>query len=106
MYCGNYVGEISTIFLKGEVTFIITNNGEKYNIDTKLPSPMDKVKVVFSNIRQEDNSLLGIAKLSIMPKSEIESKITFEPEGKIKASMKVPKLGKVIIKRIRCVSNG
>lgn len=100
---GNYIGEVSTIFLKGEVRFSILNRDGAFDIDMKLPKPMEKVKISFDEIDQYDNSLCGKGRISIMPKAEIESKITFEQDGRIKAFMKIPKLGKVVMKGIHKV---
>ncbi|MCM1364988.1 MAG: hypothetical protein NC122_06205 [Faecalibacterium sp.] len=97
---GLYEGEISTIFLKGTVHFEISKQDEEFNVDIKLPKPMEKVKIKVNKIWQEENSLCGTGSISIMPKAVVESKITFAESGRIKAFMKVPKLGKVVVKGI------
>ncbi|MCM1544070.1 MAG: hypothetical protein NC110_02120 [Ruminococcus sp.] len=104
-FAGKYVGTVSTIFLKGEVNFTILQFGEQFSLELKLPKPMDKVGVHINEIHRENNSLCGTGTLSIMPKSVVESKITFEESGKIKAFMKIPKLGKVVMKGIKKISD-
>lgn len=99
-FSGKYIGTVSTIVLKGEVNFTIMENGDEYDISMTLPKPMEKVKVRFDEIHRDGNSLIGKGSISIMPKGEVDSKITFEEDGKIKAFMKIPKLGKVVMKGI------
>lgn len=97
---GKWKGEISTIVLKGTVFFNIAHDGKEYRVDIHLPEPMDKVKIVFDEIHEENNSLVGTGSISVMKNKTVETKITFEENGRVKSFMKIPMLGKVVMKNI------
>lgn len=97
---GSFVGTVKTIFLNGETKIDIAQTNGEYQVSIVLPKPMDGVKVNFERIYEENNSLTGTGELSVMPGREIETKITFEESGRIKAYMIVPMLGKIVLKKV------
>ncbi len=97
---GKWKGEISTVVLKGTVFFDIDCNNGVYSVDIRLPSPMNGVKIIFDEIHEEGNSLVGTGSISVMKNKTVETKITFEEDGRVKAFMKIPMLGKVVMKNI------
>lgn len=100
---GKWKGEISTIVLKGTVFFEIAHDGKNYLVDIRLPEPMNKVKIAFDEIHEDGNSLVGTGSISVMKNKTVETKITFEENGRVKSFMKIPMLGKVVMKNVERV---
>lgn len=100
---GKWKGEISTIVLKGTVFFEIAHDGKNYLVDIRLPEPMNKVKIAYDEIHEDGNSLVGTGSISVMKNKTVETKITFEENGRVKSFMKIPMLGKVVMKNVERV---
>lgn len=100
---GSFIGTVKTIFLNGEVEIDIGQKDDEYDVDIRYPAPMQKMKMNFSSITADENSLVGIGELSVMPGKTAQTKITFEETGRIKAYTIVPMLGKVVLKKVHRV---
>lgn len=89
---GTWTATVNTIYIKGDVTIIISENNGEYDVAVELPGRFAAAKLSFSEITADGETLRGKGELMLNPKRSLsaEAEITFDGDeftGSIKITM-------------------
>ena len=89
---GKWKGNVSSKVFKGEIFFSISDNNGEDDIDIQMPEKFSKVKISFSDIKEEGAATLtGKAQVSILPGKELKGEFVFSGDT-VEGVMKLPPL--------------
>lgn len=95
---GTWTGKVHTMFFSGSVTFTIGEKNGAYDFSMNLPEGATKLpEFSFREIKEEGDSLLAVAEVSLLPGKTIDIKLTFTGD-QMNGYLKIPFLGKIDLK--------
>ena len=96
---GTWTGKVHTMFFSGDITFTIGEKDGSYDFSIHMPQGGSSKLPEFQikEVREEVNSLLATAEVSLLPGKTVDIKLTFDGD-KMNGSLKIPFIGKIDLK--------